>query len=181
MIRGEQTNLRAVERTDARLIRDLLNEPSIATGWGTSGIPVSIHRVASDIEGWIVEEIQSGCPSALIVESLDGDAVGLILVAVSNRPNQSMAALSIAMTTSAQGKGLGSDALAALLDALFDEWGIHRVQVHSEAGNSAAIDFYLSLGFVQEAINKRATFTGGEWSDQLTLGMLSTDPRLFAS
>jgi RimJ/RimL family protein N-acetyltransferase len=180
VIRGEQSNLRAVERTDARFVCDLLNEPSVATGWGTSEVPLSIHRIESDIEQWIASELERGFPTALIIETVERAPVGLLLVLTSDRPNQSLATLSIAICSTERSKGLGADALAAVLDALFDEWGIHRVEVRCEAGNQPAIALYQKAGFVREAVRHRATFTGGEWGDQIVFGMIATDPRTIA-
>ncbi len=177
MIRGVDTNLRAVERSDARFLRDLINEPSVTEGWGTSGVPVSLHRVETDIEGWLETERTTHRPAALIVETLDGAGVGLVLVDVSGRPNQSMATLSIAITGERQNAGLGRDALTTLIDALLDEWGIHRIQVRCEAGNERAIALYRSLGFHLDATRHKGTFTGGSFRDQHVFSLLATDAR----
>lgn len=177
MIRGLQSNLRAVERSDSRFVRDLLDDPVVGDGWGTAGVPLSVHLVENDIEEWIANEIETWRPTCLIIENLEGIAIGLVLVDVSGRPNQSMATLSIAITAGSRNQGTGSDAMVALLDALFNEWGIHRVQVHCESGNDRAIALYRALGFRQEAVKVRATFTNGDWGDQIVFALLSTDPR----
>ncbi len=177
MIRGLESNLRAVERSDARFLRDLLNEPSVTEGWGTSGVPVSLHRIESDIEAWIETERTTNRPAALIVEALDGSQVGLVLVDVSTRPNQSMATLSIAISSDRQHAGLGRDALTVLLEALFDEWGIHRIEVRCEADNERAIGLYRALGFHLDATRRKGTYTAGEFRDQHVFSLLATDPR----
>ena len=177
MIHGLSTNLRAAERSDARFVRALLNDASVQAGWGTTGIPVSTHAVEQEIERWIEIERDSRRPHGLIIETLDGDSVGLLIVDLSSRPNQSMATISVAIAAGSQQQGFGRDALTVLIDALFDEWRIHRLQVAWEAANESAARLYASIGFVREATRRDATFTGGDFHDQHVYGMLSTDPR----
>lgn len=177
MIRGLQVNLRAAERSDARFLRDLLNEPATGEGWGTAGVPVSLHRIESDLETWLESERTSGRPPALVIETLDGDAVGVLQIDVSRRFNQSQARLSVAITAQRQGEGLGRDALLAVIDALFNEWDIHRIEVRCEAGNDVANRLYRGLGFHMDATRHKGTFTGGEFRDQHVYSLLSTDSR----
>ena len=177
VIRGIQTNLRAVERTDAPALHVLLNEPSVQIGWGVSGVPISSHRIESDIEQWMSTELETGRPVGLIIETLDADFVGLLVVHVSPRFNQSMATISIAISTGEQVKGYGKDALVALIDALIDEWGIHRIQVYCEAANEGAIALYDAVGFTTDATKRRATYSNGNHSDQLVYSLLATDSR----
>jgi RimJ/RimL family protein N-acetyltransferase len=169
--------MRAVERSDARFICALLNDASVQYGWGTTGVPISLHRIERDLEAWIESERESNRPTGLIVESLEHEPVGLILVHLSSRPNQSMATLSIALQAEWQGMGFGRDALGALIDALFDEWRVHRVQLTCEADNERAARLYMSLGLHREATRREATWTAGEFRDQHVFGMLATDPR----
>jgi RimJ/RimL family protein N-acetyltransferase len=174
MIRGEQCNLRAVERSDARFLRDLLNEPSVQSGWGTSGVPISIHLVEQDIEGWIEAERTTRYPACLIIETLDGAPLGFVVI---QRPDQAIASLSIAIEPRSRGLGFGRDALSALAEALFDEWRIHRIELTCEAGNERAIALYESLGFTREATRAGATYSGGEWRDQYLYRLLTTETR----
>jgi RimJ/RimL family protein N-acetyltransferase len=156
---------------------DLMNDGGVQAGWGTSGVPVSIHLIESDIEGWIETERATRRPEGLIIENLEGLAVGLVVVQISPRPNQSLATLSLALSSEHRGVGLGHDAMDALITALFNEWGIHRVQVDCESDNVPAISLYESLGFTREVVRHRATFTNGEFRDQFVYGLLSHDIR----
>jgi RimJ/RimL family protein N-acetyltransferase len=162
VIRGLTTNLRAVERSDARFICDLLNEASVQSGWGTTGVPVSVHAVEQQIEDWIERERLRHRPHAMIIESLEPEPIGLLIVAVSDRANQRLATVSIAIRPESQGQGHARDALTSLIDALFLEWRIHRIQMTCEAGNQRAAGLYDSLGFQHEATKSGATYTDGE-------------------
>jgi RimJ/RimL family protein N-acetyltransferase len=177
MIRGERTNLRAVERSDARFLRDLLNEPSVQAGWGTSGVPVSVHLVEQDIEGWIETERSTRYPACLIIESLDRVPLGMVLIQLPDGPGLGVASLSIAIEPISQGQGHGRDALTSVVEALFDEWRLQRIELTCEAGNQRAIGLYESLGFTRESTRAGTTFSGGEWHDQHLFRLLATEPR----
>lgn len=181
MIRGERTNLRAVERSDARFLRDLLNDASVQAGWGTSGVPVSIHLVEHDIEGWIETERTTRRPACLIIETLEGAPLGMVVIQQPDGPVGGVASLSIAIDPLSHGQGFGRDALTALVEALFDEWQIRRLELTCEAGNERAIALYEALGFTREATRSGATFSSGEWRDQHLYRLLATDPRPWLS
>ena len=177
MIHGLTTNLRAVERSDARFISELLNQPSVQVGWGTTGVPVSIHRVEQDIEHWLDVERTVQRPACLIIETLEHEPIGVLILVISGRCDQSMATLSIAVHPERQNQGYGRDALIWITEALFDDWNIHRVQMTCEAGNDRAARLYQALGFVREATRVQATYMNGNYHDQHLYGMLATDPR----
>jgi RimJ/RimL family protein N-acetyltransferase len=111
----------------------------------------------------------------MIIETLENDPVGLVIVDVSPRADQSMATLSIAIGAERQDAGLGRDALSALIAALFDDWRIHRIQMSCEEGNERAVHLYESIGFTREATRIGATWTGGAFRDQHIYGLLVTD------
>ena len=176
MIRELKANLRAAERSDARFVWRLLNEPSVRDGWGMPGTLVSIHRVEQDIEQWLDRERSTGKPSGLVQETLDGEPIGLAIVLVDGYADAS-ATISLAVEPGWQDQGYGRDALAALIDALSDEWRLQRIEVACEAGNERAAHLYESLGFVYEGTRRGATYLIGAFRDQRIYGLLATDPR----
>ncbi|HQY30173.1 MAG TPA: GNAT family protein [Thermomicrobiales bacterium] len=175
MMHGELTNLRAIERTDTGLLRTILNDATVQAGWGTLGVPVSLHLAEQQIEEWLEAERILRRPAALIIESLEGDPVGVIVLVTADRIQQSMVTLSIAVLPDYQRQGFGRDALATVVDALHNEWNVHRIQLFSEAGNTAARALYASLGFVLEATKRDATYSSGVWHDQLVWSLLPED------
>jgi RimJ/RimL family protein N-acetyltransferase len=176
VIRGLNTNLRAAERSDARFVWDLLNEPAVQDGWGMPGTPISIHRVEQNIEQWLERERVADKPAGLIIETLDNEPIGLAIVLMDGYTGAT-GTLSLAIDPDWQDQGYGRDALTALIDTLLDEWRLHRIEVTCEAGNERAAHLYESLGFVHEGTRRGVTFLSGAYRDQHIYGLLATDPR----
>ena len=174
MIRGERTNLRAVERHDDGHIFQLLNDEETMLGWGMAGDIRSLARVQAEIEGWLEDERRHGRPTALAIETLDGHFAGVILLRP-GRSIQRMVELSLAVAPSERGQGIAPDAIATFLDLAFDEWNLDRVQLRCEAGNAHAVALYEGLGLVREATLRHATYTGGAYTDQYLYARIRSD------
>ena len=176
MIRGERTNLRAVERHDAGDLYDLLNDEETLLGWGMAGDVRSLARVQADIEGWLEDELRHGRPTALVIETLEGRFAGLILLRP-GRSAQRMGELSLAVALTERGQGIAPDAVATVLDLAFDEWNLDRVQLRCEVDNARAVALYEGLGLIREATLRDATYTGGAYTDQYLYARVRSDRR----
>jgi RimJ/RimL family protein N-acetyltransferase len=176
VIEGEWTRLRPVERADTSVLHALLNDERVLLGWGMPGGIRSSARLEAEIEGWLERERHERRPATLVIETLDGDFAGLILLQC-DASSPHAVELSIALDPAHWHRGLATDALRTLVDVLFDEWRLHRVQLRCEAGNERASALYERLGFRLEGTLRDATFTAGRFTDQHVYGLLSTDER----
>lgn len=175
MITGELVNLRAVERGDAPLVHRWLNDPLVMRGWGWSAPARSLHDVAQEIEGWLVQESALARPAVLIADALDGTAVGLVSLRIDRLEARSIE-LSLLVGDALQwGQGYGTDIARTTLDACFDGWGIHRVGVRVEEDNARARALYHHLGFRDEGRLRQAAFHDGRHADILLLGLLASE------
>lgn len=175
MIRGEHVNLRAVDRHDGPSVFRWFNDPDVMRYWGAPESTRSLAWVQHQIEGWIEEEIRLGRPSALVVERLDGDPIGLVVVS-SYAPTARSAQLSIMIgETALWGQGLGRDLLQSMLDTCFLSWNLHRVWLRSEATNERAHRLYRRCGFTHEATLRQAAFLDGRFEDVFVFGLLAEE------
>lgn len=175
MIRGENVDLRAVERTDAHALYEWLNDPPVMRGWGSSASAISLAEAQRQIEGWIAEEIVHGRPEALVIETAERAPIGLIVLR-SERPEARAVELSILIgEPDLWGQGLGADALETILDACFNGWNLHRVWLRSEAWNVRAHRLYTRAGFRQEGVLRQAAFLDGRYEDVLVFGLLAAE------
>lgn len=172
MIRGELVNLRAVERTDAPDLVRWFNDPKVMRYWGVGDATVSSSDIQRRIEGWLDDEVRLGRPACLIAETLDGAAVGLVVLS-DYRPDDRSTALSLMIgEPELWGQGLGTDTLRAIVDACFSSWNLHRLWLRAEAFNERARRLYHRLGFAHEATLRDATYLDGEYHDVLIFALL---------
>jgi RimJ/RimL family protein N-acetyltransferase len=70
------------------------------------------------------------------------------------------------------GQGLGTDAMAALIDFGFGELRLERIYLHVFDYNPRAIRSYEKVGFVREATLRRARFHRGDHHDVILMAIL---------
>ena len=81
------------------------------------------------------------------------------------------------LTEPAQGRGLMTAACRALIDHLFRERGLNRVEIRCEPDNRRSRAIPERLGFVQEGVLRQAAWLYGRPADHVVYGMLAADWR----
>jgi RimJ/RimL family protein N-acetyltransferase len=177
LLRGELTDLRAVERSDAGALHRWFNDPDLMHFWGVPAATVSITEVQRRIEEWLDDERVLHRPSALIIEGLNGGELGLVLLGRFDPLCRSSEVSLLIGERAEWGRGVGTDALTTVVDACFEQWGLHRLWLRVEAFNERAIRLYERCGFQREAVLRDASFHDGEFHDLYQFSLLATDPR----
>lgn len=75
------------------------------------------------------------------------------------------------------GKGIISEAMEAMVDYLFREWGLHRIEAVVEAGNSNSSRVLERAGFVYEGTLRDCEIKQGKYISLLMFSLLATDKR----
>lgn len=78
---------------------------------------------------------------------------------------------------SARGLGLGERALLAVLEAAYEEHGLHRVWLHTFAENVRAEALYQKHGFVLEGVEREALWMDGTYVSQRRWSLLANEWR----
>lgn len=73
------------------------------------------------------------------------------------------------------GKGYGSDALRTLIAHLFNNFNLNKIYVFARLDNSAALNTYSKVGFVQEGVLRQDEWFNGKFIDRVTFGMLRSE------
>ncbi|MFB2538021.1 MULTISPECIES: GNAT family N-acetyltransferase [unclassified Acinetobacter] len=157
--------IRATESQDANALAELYREPEIYRQ--TLQLPMQSYGI------W--QQRMQNIPSnvySFVAES-DGKMIGNVALTVETRPRcNHIAEFVIAVSTSAQGKGVGSTLLKHILD-LADNWlNLHRVQLKVYADNQKAIDFYEKHGFIKEGLFKDFAFGDGKYLDTFMMARI---------
>ena len=143
MITGRRVTLRPVEERDHPLIQTWQNDPEV---WWLMDyeMPFSLADIAES-ERRAREE---GFP--YIIEA-DGRPIGRIGLNNMRRRDRICSLYVLIGDRSAWGKGLGTDAIDAMLDQAFKRFDLHQIELWSLADNERAIRAYRHCGFTEEA------------------------------
>jgi ribosomal-protein-serine acetyltransferase len=79
------------------------------------------------------------------------------------------------LAEAAQGKGLMTNAVRALLDFAFGEWDLHRVEIQAAPGNRRSCAIAERLGFREEGRLREAGRVGDRYLDLVVYGLLQRE------
>ena len=123
----------------------------------------------ADVEGWL--QGLGEHPHAWIVEH-EGRLLGEIrLDAIDQHDRRARLAVGF-FDPSKLGRGLGRQAIRLVLEHGFEALQLHRVGLRVIAYNVRAIRCYLACGFKEEGREREVANAGGEWHDDVLMGML---------
>lgn len=167
MLEGRLVNLRAVEKRDLKQLVDWMNDPKLTQYLGPR-FPISLEEQ----EIWYGKLIQDNTKKKLVIETKEGNAVGLIsLLDIDWRNRQAELGIYLGV----QGKGYAADAQITLLRFAFHELGLNRIYLLTFEGNARAIHSATKIGFKQEGIMRSATFYGGSYHNIVLMSMLASE------
>ncbi|WP_313544339.1 GNAT family N-acetyltransferase [Leifsonia aquatica] len=83
--------------------------------------------------------------------------------------------LGVTLAPSAHGAGVATEALRAVVDALFRQLNAHRVFALTDARNDPASRLFTRLGFRHEGRAEEADWFKGEWTTVDTCALLKRD------
>ena len=111
---------------------------------------LSVDQLRTDVAGQRIRELYRGRGDKFqwIVE-LDGEPVGWVTLVVSNWEH-GLAEVGYALTTERQGRGVMAEALGRLLDDLFRNTRLERIEARCATDNRASQRVLEKLGFRRE-------------------------------
>ncbi len=169
---GKQVILRPIGPQDVPGLAEAVQDPETGRLTGSHGDydPVLVeqwyttrHEHDDRLDLAVVARGTGVCAGEIVLNQLD-------------TPNRSCN-LRIMIGPGQVGRGLGSEAIALLVDHAFDTVGLHRISLEVYDFNPRARHVYDKLGFVAEGVLRDALCWDGEWVDATVMSMLSTDPR----
>jgi aminoglycoside 6'-N-acetyltransferase len=152
--------LRPLAAADAAELLRILRTPEVARWWDVpdEGFPLTDDPGAS----------------RLVIE-VDGAVAGLIQFSEELEPKYKHASVDLFLAPALHGRGLGTEAVRAVVRHLIDERGHHRITIDPAARNAAAIRAYEKAGFTRVGIMRRyeRDVGGGGWHDGLLMEYVS--------
>ncbi len=163
---ADEVKLRAIGETDLPFLQQLISDPADAGSFMWQGF--------RDPREWR-SRWQAG--------SLVGDGGGTVLIVTGDEPVGCISwdrhhwfgrhcwSLGIELARSARGRGIGTLAHRLLVDYLFAQTVLHRIEAYTETDNVAERRALEKSGFSLEGTMRGVAFRDGQWRDGVLYGL----------
>ncbi len=168
---ADRVILRRLRPSDAEVVFGYRADPEVSRyqNW----VPASFDEVRSFIES--LAGLEPDSPGRWFQVGIElresGELVGDCGIHVS-ASDPRLVEIGITLAPSHQRRGLGAEALRALLDYLFRELRKHRAYGSVDGRNVASLALLGRVGMRQEAHFVQSYWSKGEWTDDVVFGML---------
>lgn len=162
-LRGEKVVLVLVAPEHVAELRRILHTPEVHGRWGDEDRD----------ERWPFDD-----PETVRYAVLVGGAVrGMVQYWEETEPMYRHASVDIFLDPAVHNRGVGRDAVGAVVRHLVHDRGHHRLTIDPAADNQAAIHCYAAVGFRPVGVMRRyeRDAGGGGWHDGLLMDLLAED------
>ena len=165
--------VRRVRRDDAAALAVTMSDPQIARGL------LQMPHGSEDFWRKRIDDMPGGNAALdiMLVAERGGIVIGNAgLHGVAALRRRHAAGLGISVARSAQGQGVGTALMAALVDWA-DNWAqLLRLELTVFTDNAAAISLYRKFGFVDEGVHRAYALRDGAYADVLAMARLHPNP-----
>lgn len=168
ILKGKKVILRPIEYEDLEFIRSLINNPDIEktiVGWS---LPIS----KKDEEKWYANFSNTEHVIRYIIQTLQGEVVGLTGLGNIDMKNGCAKGLGIRISPELQSIGLATDTYMTLFNFAFNELRLHRIETSAFDDNFASLKFQEKLGCQKEGVKREAVYKEGSYKNVVTFGCL---------
>jgi aminoglycoside 6'-N-acetyltransferase len=157
---GPRLRLRRASPADVPALVAIRAEPGVREWWGA-------------VRENDFEHPEDG---AILAIEVGGAVAGAIQYDEVVDPMYRSAALDIFLGAEWRGRGLGREAVATLVQHLFEVRGHHRLTIDPALANEPAIRCYAAVGFIRVGVMRQyERIDDGEWHDNLLLELLAAE------
>ena len=168
----ERLHLRLFRASDLDTVTAYRNDPEVARlqDWP---LPYTVDRARARLaEHAALTDVTAGHWVTVAIE-FHGTTVGDVAVGLDD--TGSVATIGYTLARDHQGNGYASEAVEAVVDALFAHTGVHRIVATLDPHNYASMRVIEPLGFRYEGTARSAEPIRGEWCDDTRFGLLRAD------
>lgn len=170
-IKGKRVTLRAMEKSDCEMIREMFNDPEIedlVVGWA---FPVSSYAQ----EKWFESHYNDNTNFRFVIETPEDGAVGIAtLTGIDWKNRRATHGIKLA-NKERRSKGIGTDTVMAIMRYAFDELQLNRLDGSWFPENTASKNMYKYCGWVEEGVRRNYIFKNGEYRDLAIVGILADE------
>ena len=159
-IEGKFVTLRAMELEDMEMLRSMLNDPEMeyqVVGWS---FPIASYQQNK----WFESAVNDDKNKRFVIETEEDGAMGLITLGPIDWKNRSAVAGIKLSKLENRKRGVGTDALMALMRYAFDELNLHRLESTQFPNNKASEALFVGkCGWSIEGTARKAVYKSGEY------------------
>jgi len=170
---GKSVVLRAMQREDMQMVVDMFNDAEIENlvqGWA---FPLSLEQQYR----WFEQHMEDQSGFRFVIETPSDGAVGIATLSNIDWKNRRAGQGIKIKSSEHRAKGIGTDAVMAVMRYAFDELGLHRLDSGRFEDNVASQKLYEKCGWKIEGHRKEYIYKRGAWRDWVYLGILEADYR----
>ncbi len=153
MLKGTKVNLRVLERSDLPLLQSWVNDIDFVGEFEPFG-QQRLDRMEKDFDG-------PGKTRIFLIEDKDGSELGYI----AHFDSKGCKGIGYTLLPAERGKGYGSEAGQMMVDYLFLNHDIVRVQAETHPDNVGSQRVLQKAGFTKEGLIRKSFFSRGVYRD----------------
>lgn len=159
--------IRDLEEGDLIRTHEWLHRPDLVDAMGVK-VPFSLEGQ----QKWFEKLVDNDKAVFAVCDKESGAHIGNVSLDVDMRHSHAMASIFLAESNS-RNKGIGSDAMQALLKYAFENLKLHRVYLKCTADRPQLVHFYTKNGFSIEGRLREHEIKLGKFVDKLMLGIFN--------
>ena len=174
-LKFDLVELRQLKKSDARKLQGLLvKDRAWLSPWEATTPGIRYPVDARDLIRNLLYQQRKGTGLAFIIE-VDGALAGQINVANILFGSVSSATVGYWIGKDFAGRGAMPIAVALTIDYLFDELGLHRVEIDVRPENDASLRVVEKLKLREEGLKERFIHIDGQWRDHRVFAITSEE------
>jgi len=169
-LQTDRLSIEMMRPQHAASLSDYRSHPEVARfqEWET---PYTIEMAQRLIDGQSQLDGPASDDWVQLAVVLDGRSIGDVAVGIHDNAQQ--ATIGYSITPADQGKGYATEAVAAVVCALFDEAHLHRISAGIDPENFASRRLLEKLGFRYEGRSVQSVLVRGVWVDDDRFALLA--------
>jgi RimJ/RimL family protein N-acetyltransferase len=178
ILTSKNLQLRLVEKSDLNVIHKLLVLPE-TDKYNTLGIPKNIEVTKLILQTWIKETQSKRITNYTfaIVQRSSKNFVGLFGLKLGNKEYKN-GEVWYKIHPDFWNKGIATESLNRILDFVFNELKLHRIEAGCAVENIASIKVMEKAGMIKEGRCRKVLPLESGWSDTFEYAILNSDKRL---
>ena len=132
------------------------------------------RTLATDAPETLAEALADESGELLVIED-GGEVVGAVRWVLVNRRSRIADIRTLMLAPAARGRGVATDAIRELIDHLFRDRWLHRLEAEVYGFNRSGQRVFERAGFVREGVRRRAYDREDGWQDGVRYGLLSDE------